>query len=983
MNPSFYTQAGVYLPLAAKLPVVQPDQIIASRFSKSGDEAGAAGQRDATFKTLQGDPDVALLRQIPEEAWDPKRPDVGQVHGVTWLHLDDLHDSLHRRTPVAAVVARGRTVFLSLMLSATDSHIVRPDGSRENGATWLYVSLLNHYVGAKVIRWAEDLNRAARSKVGWALVMDTCLRKHTRMGFGHATYSLSDQGDRITLGVLTTLTSEDDMARRMHLTGKRVAKLDAGGAAVPVAGMPRGWVHAEDQYGRRVKDNNMGFVPLAVPAMAPVLQELYTRYARGATYQSLAPLLTEFEEQGLVVRRDPCNPGNSYKGLSSAGPGRKHDAVMPFFYIKESKPAKAPTLEAIEAYLSGAAPEDVFDIPTRLYIARIELVRTGFYFRRLQNDIVGIGEKGVDGYIPEMSDDEHEKGAFYVVSERWPWPTGEDGKPLERFGVPDDVLRKCAARMLKKLHEPRRPKGGRNRRDGQRRLLQNLQPWTVPVEDDASRYADGPTQWGVRARTQKSGKNIIRVMHRPAHETGEWKYLPGAASASLAEVLQSVSTQLDRRARLLLDPAAVATVRLTDPEPEPTRLLDREVKKLAAEVDGLEETNKGLRAMAAIAQNSCDMGSRDKFLQDAGENDSHISIKQADIAALQLRVANLQAQPSSNQAEGDLNVWAYLVVVLERAAKNHGVGSYRDGQLCDRTFESWRFVPEDESISWSCTAQLPLTDGTTAAVPLSGRVRNISAPRQEQRGQMAHDIFAEGLSVDEVATRVGCRRRAVYDRYVMPWLRDNGITATGAKCSLVDHPLGMVRQVVWAVATKQDTTKFAATRGYVEAITELYFDPKAAWGGTAVPDDTTRTQRALNVLASSGVDRLAGLAVRDLAQILECTEKEVRDLARPRARKYGFIRPRFLEYTGHQKDRVRLLTCPHDGEAADHVAFFLEVAASGYGVLCRTCRRTPNSSEEWTRRSFPEWYVVTSWTHVGGKGSIMESPRTVAAARER
>ena len=245
--------------------------------------------------------------------------------------------------------------------------------------------------------------------------------------------TLSDKADRTALDLLSAMSSGDDLERRAHLTGKRVEKMSRGGAAVPEEGMPRGWVHQRDEYGRRRRVAGKGLAPQGDPKMAPVLQTLYSRFATGATYQELAPLLTEYENQGLLIRRDPANPGNNYQNLTTAV--RAHDAIKPFFCIKGTEPAHAPTEDVIAAYEAGEDPAVIFDWETRLYISRLELVRTGVYVRRLANDLPGIRDRGVDGHRPVMKDETDQMGAFYVSSERWPWPVDDDGTELSRSGL--------------------------------------------------------------------------------------------------------------------------------------------------------------------------------------------------------------------------------------------------------------------------------------------------------------------------------------------------------------------------------------------------------------------------------------------------------------------------------------------------------------------------------------------------------------------
>ncbi len=101
----------------------------------------------------------------------------------------------------------------------------------------------------------------------------------------------------------------------------------------------------------------------------------------------------------------------------------------------------------------------MFDEDTRLYIATVELVRTGRYFRRLKSDIRGRNVV-LDGIAARYRDDRDEYGWFDVLSAPWPWPRRESGREVSRFGVSDETCRKVAARLLMELREPKAATGG-------------------------------------------------------------------------------------------------------------------------------------------------------------------------------------------------------------------------------------------------------------------------------------------------------------------------------------------------------------------------------------------------------------------------------------------------------------------------------------------------------------------------------------------
>lgn len=83
------------------------------------------------------------------------------------------------------------------------------------------------------------------------------------------------------------------------------------------------------------------------------------------------------------------------------------------------------------------------------------------------------------------------------------------------------------------------------------------------------------------------------------------------------------------------------------------------------------------------------------------------------------------------------------------------------------------------------------------------------------------------------------------------------------------------------------------------------------------------------------------------------------------------------------KTKVKAVGCPHDRckgrRFADHLVLLPEVAASGYGVICRHCRRTPSTDGAWPRTQFPSTYLQ-SWTSAGQESaSLRTGPQTIEA----
>lgn len=508
---NLYTDHKVYRPLAEKLPTTTPGTGDVVRWSIVGGATGIAGQRAAHFNIYGNDPAIAQIRSFPDAAWDPTQPNVGAKYGITWILMSDLHHTATGNEPIEAVVAVGDVVLLAITLSATTKHISREDGEDENGTTRLILALLNHYPSLRQIRWADDVTRAGRDRADWTQITAKCKHRDISMVFGGHRYDQRNTGDELALGALGLVGGNDDPTRRRKLTGKRLMKYKLGGAAIAEMQMPHGWHHKKDRHGRAVNEGEKGLIPEALPAMLPVLKTLYEAHAGGESYQRLAQRMVDFEADGKLHRRDHTDLDNTY-ARTSDDPQARYDAAKSFFVRSSFRPRVAPSAEDIARYLAGEDPADVFDADARLYIAKVELVRTGRYFRRLKNDIRGRNIV-LDGIPATYRDDRDEYGWFDVLSEPWAWPVDENGREVPRFGVSDEACREVAARLLTELRAPKAPTGGQAHRSATRRALQGFANWECEPDEACSKYDDEPTEWGVEARQNNSGKaNFISTL---------------------------------------------------------------------------------------------------------------------------------------------------------------------------------------------------------------------------------------------------------------------------------------------------------------------------------------------------------------------------------------------------------------------------------------------------------------------------------------
>lgn len=996
-----YTDRKVYRPLADKLPVAAPTTADVIRWSVlGGSETGIAGQRTTHFSIYGSDPDIAAISALPEAVWDPTQPEVGARHGVTWIRMKDLHHNAVGNEPICGVMQVGDTVLLHITLSTTIKHIVREDGEDENGVTKLVMALINHYPTLRRIRWADDVTRAGRDRADWSQITTKCKHRDIVMVFGGQSYDQSKPGDELALAALGMVGGSDDPARRRKLTGKRLMKYKLGGAAIAEKQMPHGWHHKKDKHGRPVNEGERGLVPEGNPAMIPVTTALYDAHAEGETYQAIAGRMVAFETEGVLHRRDHTDLDNTY-ARTLDDPLASYDAAKSFFVRSSFRPRRPPSEFAIARYLEGEDPADVFDADVRLYLAKVELVRTGRYFRRLRNDIRGRNIV-LDGIPASYRDDRDEYGWFDVLSAPWAWPVDASGSEVPRFGLSDETCRKVAARLLRELRAPKTATGGQAHHTPRRRVLQAFTNWTTPPGDPASKYDDEATQWGVEARTNNSGRaNFIVLFRRQSAGEGPrtgrgWSYFgPGerkpdhiAATGSLTELAASAAFHLDAAVRNFADPTSIATLTEIPPEPQPhdqAATWRHQIDLKRAEIEPLTAEAKGHRTLAALAACAGDEDEARAYATQASEAQAKVRALETQIKRLEVKIHESGlGSTASREDRADVSVAAYLVAGLEAAARHNGEAPARLAQLCDRSLTDWRFHPRDEDLAWSCNALLPLSSGGHGLLPLTGTIRNVRSHTGKSLATtetIMRYVFEEGRDLSSVADLLQVSRKTLLVKRIMPSLVAAGVAARGAKCALVDHPLPEVRRDVYTWATRgPDTPTLPVTSHYTQRLRATYLDPDLAWGDAAVPDDTTWIAAALRLLTPDTETRRQGLPVLDVAIAVGRTEAEVRELVKPQKRAGGFTRPRYLAYANTAKTHVKAIGCPHDRckgrRFADHVVLLPEVAASGYGVICSHCRRTPATHDAWPSTQFPTTYLG-SWTTNSSGGSLRHEARTV------
>lgn len=1001
---NLYTPNKVYLPLARLLPTGCPLIVDITRFSIVGDRAGIAAQRGVHSSIYGSDRAIQTIGTWPDEAWDPQHPDVGAKYGVRWIRMQDLHHSATGTEPIAAVALVGDHLIVSITLSSTTRHIVREDGEDENGYTRLMLAILNHYPNLTKVRWADDVTRAGRDAADWAQLKAKARVRDVRMVLGGREYDLKNPGDELALGALGLVASNDDPLRRHKLTGKRLLKYRTGGAALSEKQMPHGWRLQRDQHGRPVREGDRGLLPEGQPERVEALACLYRLAAEGAPWHAIGAQLIELEQRGKIERRSHIDPGATYAAMAG-NPQATYDAAKSIFVRSNFAPRATPATEDIDRYEAGEDPRDLFSADTLQFIAKVELVRTGQYHRRLRNDIRGRGLV-LDGIPATYADDADEYGHFDVLSAPWPWPLDpQTGAPIMRFGIADEDCRKVGARLLRELRSPSRPTGGRAHQDGQRRVLQRFENWTLPSGHADAHYEDEATEFGVEARQNNSGReNFIILFRRESVGqckgqtnwqwvgTGERRPDHIAATGNLAELTASVAVALDSAVEAALDPQHLATAQLvlaTGATVDRRPALRARVERAEATAVTAAADAAALRIQSGRRAASGDFAGADRYDALAADKDAAAAIAMSEAAGLLREIDDLhESEVAAAQSTADANVTvaAYLVVGLERAARTNGRAARELGLLADKVFRDWTFTVRGDEIHWDAAAALPLREGGEAVLPLTGVIRNVRSRAGKALATpdiVARYVFQEGRSLDDVAHVLEVSRKRLLTGRVMPWLVGHGVAARGAKNALVDHPVHAVRQVVHTLVTAdaEAVATLPWPRRWVDHLTATYLDPTLQWGDAACPDDVRWIQQLVATLNQTGADRRS-ISVVDAALAMGVTEDAIRALVRPLQRSEGFSRPQYLRYLpGSHKSRVQLIPCPHGCHRAwaNAVVLLPEVAASGFGVLCSSCRRAPSPEGLWATVAFPTAYLEPV-TGTGRGGSLRAEAQTRAVS---
>lgn len=940
-------------------------------------DGGIVSQVGRSTRLYGDDPDVQRYLTIPDEAFDPGQPDIGQQSGVVHLYLTDIHPSVVLDEYVGAVVKCGKTLFLRLSTSSTQRQIKRYDAADSNAFTVLIVALLNHTAANLTqLRFADDTRRAGRETPSWQEITSRAAELGKLLTFGQKTYD--PQSEHLLLSLLGGMNHQDSITRIKSLTGGRVEKLMTSTCPISEGQLPHGIRHLRHEDGRVVLGDRKTKYAEADLAWHPAIVEALRMHAAGAEYVDIG--LEVLVKHRVPRRGQKSAPGATYADLAGER-DLLSDATKTFFVNgKRTKPDEE-----------------------HLYLGKLAVWETGRYPYRLANNLKQRGI-AVGGLVPQYTGPDDVTGYFDLELD-WQAPLTGFRDDEERA----EIIDKCRERIRRERRTPPTPSGRDSDAGDVRALAGPYERWcaTDPADE---RWPDDRTMYGVTTRTHNSGKNTFILVHYPlsrgADAMGRSYGLMRFASKPAQHVAatwasdaycSSVTTAIQRLVEdEILDPAVVVpVVATTAPVGAPDR--DRKRRQLEAKRDiaigkarELREEADGFERLAARREAAGDSEAADKYEGKArrttaeAEEHDHAAVRFEE----KLRKLSTSAPTGAEPVEANLTLVVYLQAGLHRASVNNGRCSSAFQAVVAKHIVDRRFQACGDVVAWTATLVLPCIDGQEVRIPISGSMQNIRERDGKELARadlVAEYVLRDGRALDDVARQQTATRATVMKRRLMPWLRDHGVTARGAKNALVDHPLHVVQRIMHeqiVSGPREYSQRWHAT--FVECLRRTYCDADLLWGDAACPDDTTWIAEALRLLTSDADKRKHGIRILDLAIALNKTEDDVRELVVPQKRSGGFTRPRYLTYASATKTHVKAIGCPHgrcEGRrVADHVALLPEIAASGYGVICRHCRRTPALHEVWPQTQFPEGYLA-SFTNRGTPGGLRLGPQTQTLGR--
>ena len=686
---------------------------------------------------------LALVDQGAFDA-DPKTS-VGSVSdegAPAWIASRTVHHEAKETRPQISMVRFADKLFVRVNMSAVKRDIRRVDGSEENVYTVFLVSLVRACQNLEEVRWAVDVTRASRNGVNWNVLLREHEENRVRMCFGGQSHALDKQGSRVLLAILGAVGSEDDPVRRRRMLSGQVIKWTEGSFALGAQFLKYGWDLPRRETGTVPK----GAKPIPNLDAGKAMGQFFLLFADGKPPREIIQEMAKLESRGLISRRSGNQVGLTFQdALESKNPLECAKLVQGMARISSENGIPSPdrpSESAIGEYLAGGDPRSIFDIPQQLAIASMETFRTGIWLRPLkstirQKDLQILGNTAVSfGHDNSKS--------YFIISAPWPWPTDKStGELIERFGIPDAVLRRAAARLLRNLKPNNAgPKGGRAHVRAERRAFQNFKEWEIGETTNIAWAAAGSRPGLVNTTIYRQSKTCPQPWSHLKNDPTCSPIATLRQSDLMAAVAQNLIVDIPEG--LLAQTQSLRSVQVrtnqNEIEIQHNGLLAR-AERAAREAKDNKVAAAGARKLASTNHESGDLEQSQMYMEDATEylrkaKDQEQKSKAFREQAEQEEIGVAPGQ-EGEPVEADLSIVAYMAAALTKSLERKRVTA-AVGTLCDKLFSDWTFEPYlgtegQPLVRYSVALELPVEGDLAVKVTLKGSVKNVYRPRSKAK----------------------------------------------------------------------------------------------------------------------------------------------------------------------------------------------------------------------------------------------------------
>jgi hypothetical protein len=1026
---------SIYRPFLALMRRANPSflvirHVLISRWSREYDDANAAEQASKVLDLHRGAVSAIdeMERLVPEVAW---RTDEGRArHNIVAVQVRDVTPHRYADDPFGTtivgylIVVRDAVVFR--VSSSGFKTIAKEDGDELNVYCQAVIELLKYSAahGGKehiCLRLSDDPTRKGRLAVELARLDRWIQRLGIRIFLGAQEFNAEGFG-KLIQDYQNANSENDRLGKVTSLTGGRVAAFDKNYLPLGIVNLPPYLGHVENPdlpgFDKRVR-NETHIVTAWTPEVFPALAEYVAAFARNAGRAELVEILRRHK----VPTPRQLPPRNGKAQYSSL-----RDTTFDQLPIDEATRRAERWMTYSDKQVRPVPPdataEEVADTERDncLAIRKFEMLRAGEYMFQHRNPTPTVDKYGnhevqraglldpgaIRGSIkmdwPHKRKVVERDGVLVVSAEL---ELDDDGNPVPwvHAGVSLAHIDDCINRLRRKAEQGPEPRPARPT-SGWLRLLR-FNRWATTDDGDEAR------QWEMLPIGQQQSDRAWKarwLIWRPAPDQNEpladlnlsWK-----VHEVNARTKRENATWLDRhvgtvREEILVRWAAEALQEaaltaldtqsiLSSPDfgQRSRETADRR-NKLMDKIATAHERAIQARKAANGYEDTAMIDHNDGNLKEAARKTTRADEKRAEADALDADAARVESELAGldTTADADLPITtlARLLEAMRRAADKHnGLAPAEIARITQRMFVDWKVSVEKLGLRVTCTARLPLADGSVVELPLDGVVPN-TAYRQSTKEPFARIVLQgllEGRSFDEVASSGsrGTSRAALYIQ-ARKLLTEAGVSTYRTQ-PLLDHPFGIALQSVWAGLTNERPEQQMWTPAFEQHMRWTYANGN--WAKAACP---TTHMSAIHRVFAVIRQRPGGIPIHDVAVAAGVNQAFVRRLVTPVSAGQGAHRqwPKLLEWVPDRSgDEVRAFPCPHadcpspaNNRWATDAAMFPEtcpVPGEVGGVLCPSCSRLPRL--DYGHVPFPAmWHEPVARLTDGNKGSLRTTSLT-------